>query len=173
MKKMTFGFLFLPLLWIGCSNNGPDATIITDSNDEVGQQVGDAMASIDESGGGSGILAFNHSIEKTFKRLSPKDMKETHSWTDLIIQPAYAARCFGPATFGTCSSNTITRSFSGCAIGPATFSGYVTLIWDSSNTNCTLAAPGDSITRIPNFTATGLRGATLTVTKTGVTGQNL
>ena len=60
-------------------------------------------------------------------------------------------------------------------MGAATFSGDVTLTWGGgTNVDCTLGGTaGTHITRVPNFTATGLRGATLAVTKTGTIGQRV
>jgi hypothetical protein len=50
----------------------------------------------------------------------------------------------------------------------------VTLTWAGGGaSNCTMSASGDSITRNPNFTLTGPRGGTLTVTKTGTIGQKI
>lgn len=90
-----------------------------------------------------------------------------------LVSSAFAANCSTASTFGSCSSNVITRTFSGCYIGFASFSGTVTLTWSGLSTNCLTIASGDLITRVPNFTVTGRRGATLTVSKTGTNGQRI
>ncbi len=139
--------------------------------EETGQQVGDAMASIDESGGSSGTLAQLDLNEKTLRRLAPPSFLETIK--DKIIPESYAATCALSSTFGSCSSNTITRNFNGCTIGTATLTGTVTLAWGGSSASCVMSAANDYITRSPSFLLTGRRGATLTSTKTGTFGQKL
>lgn len=150
---------------------------------ETAQQVGDVMASVDESGGSSGSLASNEqlmqkSIRGTFARFAPNEINE-NIMAKLILPNANAATCSG-AGFGACNASTDTtvRSFAGCTVGAATFSGDVTLTWGSggagTNVDCALGSTaGTHITRVPNFTATGLRGATLAVTKTGTIGQRI
>lgn len=58
-------------------------------------------------------------------------------------------------------------------MGGGTFNGTVTLTWGGTSSNCVLQNPGDTITRVPNFTVTGRRNATLTVSKTGANGHRL
>jgi hypothetical protein len=145
-------------------------------NEETGQQVGDVMASVDESGGSSGSLAMvpAESIRKTFKRLSPSDISPT--WFETLLeQEANATTCRLANTFGTCTSNVITRTFGDCTVGGATFSGTVTLTFNDAavNSTCQMTAATHSITRVPAFTVTGRRGATLTVSKTGTVGQKI
>jgi hypothetical protein len=114
------------------------------------------------------------SIRKTFKRLSPADISPT--WFETLLeQEANATSCRLANTFGTCTNNVITRTFGDCTVGGATFSGTVTLTFDdaASNSTCQMTTAGHSITRVPAFTVTGRRGATLTVSKTGTVGQKI
>lgn len=164
--------LLIPLYFTGCSDSGTPA--LSDSEDESAQQLGDTMASIDESGGSDGTMALQNTFEKTFQRLSPNNFKLPFWKRAFTINEADAASCFVAHTFGTCGAtdpNVIVRDFNDCTILGATFSGTVTLSWASSNTDCTLAAQNDTITRVPDFSVTGLRGATLTVSKSGTVGQ--
>jgi hypothetical protein len=140
--------------------------------EELGQQIGDVVASIDEAGGNSGSFALVAGAERTFARLAPGETRE--SWVArLIAEPAYAATCATASTFGACSSNVITRSFNDCNVLGATFSGNVTLTWGGGASNCSMTATGHTLTRVPAFTMTGRRGATLTVRKSGTNGQVL
>lgn len=128
------------------SSVGRTGSITVDANDENAQQIGEVMASIDEAGGATGSLA--------------------------IASIGSHASCAGYG-FGSCTANTVTRIFNGCAIGLSTLNGTVGLTWTGSSANCTLGAAGDSIQRAPNFTMSGPRGGTLAVTKTGALGQTL
>lgn len=162
---------FFALGFSACTNSG-SSIVLSDTNDETAQQIGDAMASIDEAGGSNGQLAQNSTIEKTFQRLSPQDLSPPF-WNRFLIPSALASSCSVAGTFGSCSSNEIVRTFDSCTIGTGTFEGTVTLTWGGASTNCILQAAGDTIVREPNFSVTGFRGATLTVSKTGTIGQKL
>ncbi len=148
-----------------------------DSSDiqELGQQVGDVMASIDEAGGSGGSLAMSEMGHRAvFARLAPADVRE--SWIDELIAPtAYALGCHSSSTFSSCTNNQIVRTFGGCNIGSVQLDGTVSLTWSDASVDntCQLAAVGHSITRVPSFTLTGRRGATLTVSKTGTVGQRV
>lgn len=139
--------------------------------EETGQQVGDVMASIDEQGGSVGTLTQLDGVRKTFRRLSPNDVEDT-LFEKVFAPSAYAVSCSGYG-FGSCSSNVVTRTFGGCTVGAATFSGTVTFTWGGASAACTLTAANDTITRVPSFTVTGRRGATLTVSKSGSVGQRI
>ena len=163
--------LLIPFLFSSCKITA----IPTESADiqETAQQIGDVMASVDEVGGAGGNIASNtiqNSIEKTFKRYAPGELDESHkSMIANILQPqALAATCSG-AGFAMCSGRVMTRTFNNCTVGTATFSGTVTSTWGGvSSSDCTLGTTaGGTITREPNFTVTGRRGATLAVTKSG------
>ncbi len=140
--------------------------------DEIAQQVGDSMASVDESGGSSGTLAELDSSRKFFKRRAPSEI--SNGWLETYVQPsAYAATCSAAPGFGSCTSNAVTRTFADCTVGGATFSGTVVNTWGGGAASCTLSGATQHITRVPAFTVTGRRGATLTVSKTGTLGQRL
>ncbi len=160
----------------GCKKN-ENATTGTDIS-ETSQQIGDAMASVDESGGSGGSLTSleTKSAERAFARLMPSSAPahtKLRSFTSALVPEAQATTCFAASTFSSCSSNVITRTFNSCTIGSTTLDGTVTLTWNDTaiNSVCAIAADGHSITRSPNFTITGRRGGTLTATKTGTNGQ--
>ncbi len=161
---------------ISCQKKDRDPTATTDIQ-ETAQQIGDAMASIDESGGSSGGLAFNEisGNQRTFARLLPTDngWAAFQGFYSFLVPKANATTCLLANTFGSCTSNVITRDFGGCTIGASTLTGTVTLTWSDAAVNniCAIAADGHSITRVPSFTLTGRRGGTLTVSKTGTNGQ--
>jgi hypothetical protein len=144
---------------------------------EVGQQLGDIMASIDEAGGSAGTLGQNdrQAATRLFARLDPDfrsgqtALSHFFSW----IPEAHAVLCSDSSTFGACTgSTTVTRSFGGCTLGSLTFTGSTSLIWSNAG-GCSLAAFGDFITRQPSITVTGRRGATLTINRSGTFGQKL
>lgn len=138
--RHPFAWILVSLVaFAGC---GTDPAVTVDV-EETAQQVGDVMASIDESGGNA-----NGSTSLT-----------------------RAGSCASASTYGACAGSTIVRTFNGCTIGGATLTGTVTLTW--SGGTCALGAANDTITRDPSFTLTGRRGATMTVSKTGAFGQRL
>ncbi len=144
--------------------------------EEIGQQVGDIMASMDESSGSNSgtYAALSKSYKKTVARILPKSSYEK-IWDKLKINKSFAESCSTATTFSSCSSNVINRNFSDCTIGLATIAGSVSLTFDDAATDntCALTTNGHSITRNPNFTITGLRGATIAVAKTGTVGQKV
>jgi hypothetical protein len=87
-----------------------------------------------------------------------------------MIPESYAASC-GIGTFGSCTGSAVTRTFSGCSIGSATLDGTVTLTF--AQADCKVDATNETVTRVPAFTITGRRGATLTVSKSGSVGQTI
>lgn len=159
-------------LSFGCKKT--DVAAEEDAQTEMAQNVGDAMASVDESGGsGSGAIAnYRAAAEKTFARLAPEETQL--SIAKYLLPNAEATACDGFG-FSSCSAGVITRTFNGCTVGTATFSGTVTLTWagGGSTSSCILGTNGDTITRSPSFVVTGRRGATLHVSKTGTIGQRL
>ena len=149
---------------------------------ETAQQVGDVMASIDEAGRRSGSLAYNQKLIKekslnSFARYAPLSLSE-NIMSKLFLLKANATAC-ADTGFATCNTttDTIVRSFAGCTVGSAVFSGDVTLTWGSggaTHADCSLGSTaGAYITRVPNFTVTGRRSAVLSVTKTGSVGQRI
>ncbi len=169
LSFVTFFSIFSAILATSCAEDEDgSATDISES----GQQIGDAMASVDEAGGSSGSLAILESTRRVYARLSPGDLRD--SWIQSSLFPnAFAASCSGASTFGSCTSNVITRTLGSCTVGLATFNGTVTLTFvdAASDSTCQMTSSGHSVTRVPSFTVTGRRGATLTVSKTGTSGQ--
>ena len=159
---------------------GCNKEAIDDGSDiqESAQQIGDVMASIDESGGGSGAIAqmqFENSLQKMLARYAPDDTPARGALAQLALPVAEATSCYGFG-FGSCggaSGTTIVRNFNNCTVSSASLSGDVTLVWGGGASACSLTSPGQHITRVPNFTLSGRRGATLSVTKTGTIGQRL
>lgn len=176
--KLTLLMIAAATLFFGCKKS--DATYAADIQ-ETAQQVGDVMASVDESGGSGGNIAsmkdieqMQKSVKKSFDRYAPGELSE-NMVAKLFLPEAQAASCAG-AGFAACDNTTrkIVRSFAGCTVGSAVFSGDVTLTWSVAGTNCSMGGVnGAMITRVPNFTVTGRRGATLTVSKTGTNGQTI
>jgi hypothetical protein len=170
MKKLV-ALSFL-LVLSGCFGNGagPETVDI----EETGQQVGDAMASIDEVGGSTGGIALQNSnpsfdemrsARKTFARRSPADLRDAW-YENLLVPTANATLCSNASTFSACSAHTMIRTFGNCTVGKATFHGVVGFDWTHAapSATCDLAVAGDYVTRTPNFTVTGRRHATLSVT---------
>lgn len=155
--------LLLPFAGCSESDNGTDI-------EETAQQLGDMMASLDESSGNtSGTLSRLEGEYRTFARVMPTAIGGT-SIGSLVLPSAQAADCVTASNFGTCSVNTITRTFNGCTIGGATLNGTVTLTWGGSSTSCQMNSAGATVARSPNFTITGRRSATLSVSKSSTTG---
>lgn len=129
-----------------------------DDTDEVAQMAGDVASGVDESAGNnSGTTAF---------LLQPIEHERMFSISDWIEPRAEAVGCWASSTFSSCSASIITRSFSGCTMGAHLFNGSVTLTWANTATAgaCALDQVGATLTRNPNYTITGPRGNTLTVT---------
>ncbi|MBX9768550.1 MAG: hypothetical protein K2X47_14850 [Bdellovibrionales bacterium] len=184
MKDQKFNPVLISILvlacFVSCAKKDSGSSSSTDIQ-ETAQQIGDVMASIDESSGSSSTGSYAtvdlQSTDRMFARVLPssrmnvledafQDLKES------LIPKAEAAAC-GLSTFSSCASNVITRTFGGCTIGSATLDGTVTLTWNdlAVNSTCQMTASSHSISRSPNFTITGRRGGTLTVSKTGTNGQ--
>lgn len=175
MKKWIFILVSLSLLATSCKKK--DELISTTELDaeEMGQQIGETMAAVDEAGGSGGQLAFMKSNLRTIARKAPGAL-EKPSLISLLNPTAEATTCTASPGFGACSNDRVIRNFNGCTIGSATLSGTVTLSYydnDGFNdTTCSLNV-GETIARNPNFVVTGLRGARLEVTKTGTFGQTI
>lgn len=169
-NKMLF-VLVAPLLFIGCAEDDPlsDLDIA-----ETAQQIGDVMASVDESGGNSNGTIATLENQRRYMAIKEKQLASNIAQDvfDLLtpINKAQAAACSATA-FSACSSGTMVRDLNSCTIGSAVFSGNITL--NFSQAACTLNTNGDYVNRNPNFTVTGRRNALLTVTKTGTNGQRM
>ncbi len=163
--KYIFSFLALSLL-VGCAEES--AVDIQ----ETAQQIGDVMASVDESGGtsnGTMVMMESHRrfIAAREKAMQPSPLFLLKALG--LIPEAQAVAC-KDTTFTACAASEKVRDLSGCTIGGATFTGDITLQF--SDAACVLDSNGDTVDREPNFTVTGRRGAVLTVTKIG-TGQRI
>ncbi|WP_409479624.1 hypothetical protein [Pseudobdellovibrio sp. HCB154] len=177
MNKWIIIVLALSLFSFSCKKTATDElTSSTLDSEEMAQQIGETMASIDESGGSSGQYAFMKADLRTFARRAPEAL-EKQNLMSLIVSKAEAATCSSAPGFGSCTNDVIVRNFNNCTIGSATVSGTVTLsFFDAdgfNDTTCSMAVDGQSITRNPNYTVTGLRNAQLAVTKTGTFGQQI
>src|SRR4029450_5278475 len=125
----------------------------------IGAAVGEAMSSLDESVAGetTAMLPFRRVPDELKGSLWQRAM-------DNVIPSAYAATCWEPV-FGACNAGVRVKDFAGCTVGPATVTGTVTLTF--SRTLCLVATTGDAVTRIADFSLTGLYGGSLTVTSPG------
>lgn len=140
-----------------------------DTPTELGNQLGDVMASIDDAGKGTTTISqYTPSFDR-YNMSSPKQVAFENVFK-VLLPDAMAATC-GAATFGTCSSNTMTRNFNGCSIGSYVLTGTVTMTW-VGGTNCALTAQSQSIRMVPNYTVAG-NNMTLSATKTGTNGITL
>jgi hypothetical protein len=146
----------LVLVGAGCGGR-------VDADDEVGQAVGDVMASFDEAGEGGGLALRGPGLRRD-------DLTRPGGWDrmlELAVPSAHAetaSPCLTTARLTACSSGVRTRSFDGCGIGSATLFGAVTLTF--SDATCRFPE-GASVTRTADFGITGPRGAELRVSSPG------
>jgi hypothetical protein len=93
----------------------------------------------------------------------------------ILLPTAEATSCsgygFGGCTVAGGGGATITRSFGGCTVGSAQFTGDVTLSF--TNSSCKMLVNGDKIERNPNIAVSGRRSAILVISKSGSYGQRL
>ncbi len=166
IRHINLMSLFLLCFALFSCAKGPDVS--DEVLDELAQQVGDVMASIDEAGGSSGTLSQH---ERSFHRM--RDRLNPEFSIPGLMPVAHAASCIDTG-FALChtSSRSMVRTFSGCTLGLASFSGTVSLKWSGAGAGCSLGLPlsGGIITRVPEFTVTGLRGATLKVSREAPSG---
>lgn len=134
-----------------------------DDSRQIGNAVGEAMASLDESvsgGATTAMLPFRHVPAELEGSLWRRAM-------DAVVPSAYAAdakSCWAPM-FSTCSAGARTKDYGGCNLGLATLAGTVTLTF--TQPSCVVLADGDAVTRTADLTLTGLYGGTLEVTAPG------
>lgn len=176
MRKLIY-FAIIVLFVQACKKSDTDATYSVDTTNESAQQVGDVSASVDESGGNADgtvtTAAFEiESAKKSFARLSGEELN-TAKISSLFLPEAEAVAC-NSVNFQTCVSTTVgrrVRDFANCTTaGGGVISGSVNLTF--SNPACKIMANNDNVSRVPNFTITGLRGATFTVSAP-TTGQTM
>ncbi len=171
MKIFIISAMLPLLLLLSC--NKPENYAV-DTTNESAQQVGENMASLDESGGSSGgTLTSNEikSYEKAFARLSNDVPTKSQTVANFVFPMAHATAC-NAATFSTCAASKIVRDYTGCTTaGGGVMSGSTELTFSGSGTaSCTILLANDYVDRKPNFSTTGLRGATFAVSATS-TGQ--
>jgi len=131
-----------------------------DETGQIGNAVGDSMASLDESVSGGTTTAM-----LPFRRV-PDELRGP-LWRramDAVVPSAYAASC-GSTAFSACNGGVRTRDFGNCTLGLATVSGTATLTF--TQPSCVVTAAGDAVTRTADITLTGLYGGTLEVTSPG------
>ena len=147
-----------------------------DISSELANQVGDFMASVDESYGSTGS-AFNVEQSMIDSQLNSELLfLEKISPTPLSLQIsrklipfANAASCFGQGF--NCAAGVNTRTFNSCTVGSATFTGSVAISWISSAA-CMEVAGANTVRRNPNFSVSK-GNATVSVYKTGTNGQEI
>ncbi len=184
MKKIFGLLIILTTIFLGCRGTTTDDTAYSvDTATESAQQVGDAMASVDESGGSTGGAITSNEIksyEKAFARINPNEnssqILSAQKKVNLFLPQAQATACNTIAfdTCGTTAANTKVRTLSSCTTaGNGTMSGNVTLTFTGTGAGtCTIPANTDSVSRVPNYAISGLRGATFTVSA-ATSGQTL
>lgn len=155
---------------VSCGAAVEDTNVVR-AEDQISQQVGDLMASIDEAGTSSGVIAFNEfdGAQKSLQKIA--GLPDKSYKLSLFMPEASAASCFG-AGFSSCTSNEILRTYGNCSVGNYSFSGTVRYTWGTS-TNCVMNGNGSTIKRNPNFTISHSTGASISVIKTGTNGQML
>lgn len=167
------------LVMFSCKKAEDSSSYSVDSTAESGQQVGDAMASVDEAGGSTNgsfsqmeQIEFKHA-EKTFARLTSDEPQRGSSLLQLALPEAQAAVC-SLTGFSSCSANQKIKDFADCSTpGGGTLSGTVTLSFTGTGAaTCTIPMNNDAVSRVPSFSITGLRGATFAVSATS-TGQTI
>lgn len=158
-----------------------------ESDIEIVQLFSDTMSSIDESGGqlNGNITRISHPTgdEKFYARINKTDTFTARLMKELFIPVSYADSC-SAAPFYTCNNGRMIRAFTGCTVqGPldsnnqrtyGTLSGSIELTFTGGieAQSCNIPHDGNNVRRIPNYTLTGLRGASFSVTAP-TTGQLL
>lgn len=172
MKTRHLGLFTALMITLAASGCGSELLGVnaSESTDELGQQVGDILASIDEMGGSSSgsyplMMRPQAQLKQSF------DLRD--SLDQWLIPRAEAASCQVGSSYSACFANTITRTFNGCTFGSIQASGTVTLTWGGGAALCIGSGAGSTITRSPNFTLANRRGATLTIQKSGTYGQRV
>lgn len=146
--------LHLPLLFAAVSLTSCDGLL--QETEEVANAAGDVMSSFDEAGQGG-----------SFAMLTPlnrPDFNERTLWqkfSNVIVPSAEASSACVLETFDACANGVRSKMFDDCSFGASSLAGSVTLTF--SDAACSLSADGNSVTRTADFTLTGARSATLTV----------
>lgn len=167
--KVTILPVLIALFVSGCGEQIDLVTI--DSNDSLSymaNQLGDVMAAVDEGGKGTTAIASHAPIE--FLKLDKKKTVYASENLYLSLFPKVHAAACGAAQFGSCSSNTLVRTFNSCTVGSYVLTGTVSMTW-TGGSNCTLSAANQSIRISPDYNIAGnnLQLATTTTGTFGVT----
>jgi hypothetical protein len=152
--KATRWLWAVALCLTGCGGAQSSA----EDTQEVGHAAADVMASFDETSTGGGF-AFSSPLDRPGLGKTTLDRA-----LDLVVSPAYAEACW-LATFSSCSAGTRTRSFDHCALAGFSLDGSVTLTFSQST--CSAAAVGDTVTRNADFTLHGRANYSLAVDSKG------
>ncbi|MFP5520692.1 MAG: hypothetical protein ACLGGX_12370 [Bdellovibrionia bacterium] len=178
MTKSQFFVISLVLLNIlacGKNTSNIEESTSVSATEEVGQQVADVLASVDEADGAAiapiSFLKMDQ-YEKTFKRYT---QEKTPSLNIGFLPKATAATC-SSVSISACSASAKSRTFSNCDLATgSTLNGSVQFSFSGNGAaTCTLDSNGDYVNRSPNFTITNSRGAEFEVTvPSGSTGQRL
>lgn len=136
-----------------------------DNTDEMGQVVADVL-----SGVTTGRNDPSKSARATPIRLPAPERGAFDRLLDLLVPPAHAASCV-LAKPTACTGGVITRDFAGCKSLGLTLTGDIELRY--SQPDCTFGAEGDSITRSPDFTMTGVLGRSYSVSSSPEGGQKV
>lgn len=166
---MLFFLAAMSSFFLSC---GPSqAVMLGQANEplELGNQLGDVMASIDEAGKGSSTIAFLKPSVDRYQKSSAQQVALEKAFK-LLIPEAQAVTC-GITQFGACSSNTMVRNFNGCTIGAYTLTGTVTMAW-TGGANCSLSSANQAIRITPNYSVNG-NNLTLTSINTGTYGVTM
>lgn len=174
-KYFIFVLMVFSIFMTSCRSVGDDDTAIS-TNEEMAQQIGDVMSSVDEAAGTGGSFAWMNQVEASKKSLFAFQKKSIPSKTHFLQlaapSEAVAATCFGNG-FSACSANSITRTFNSCTLGSATFTGTVALAFTGpTQASCKLAVSGDEMKRTPSFSVS-YNSASIAVSKTATNGETL
>jgi hypothetical protein len=173
MKLLILSLLVFSIY--GCKKAESDANYSVDSTGESAQQIGDAMAAVDESGGTTNGNVTSYEVpsyEKAFARMTQNEFSNSPALVQLIFPLAHAADC-NTISFSTCSSSQRIRTMNCSTAGGGNLSGSITLSYSGTGAaSCTIPSASDAVSRLPSYTITGLRGATFSVSATS-SGQTL
>lgn len=156
-------FLFVAVVLSSCSDS-EDETAATSlsSNDQIVQQIGEMMISVDESSGNSSgtiVRGYNNVVH-------PSSILNSHT----------EATCSG-VSFAACASDSRVKNFGGCTLagGLLTVDGNVTLTFVGTGAaSCTMPTIGDMVMRVPAYSASLPSGAGIfTVAALTASGQIL
>ena len=159
---MTLSRLRLACLTLAAALLGACGAEAIDDHEEVAHVAGDVMSSFDEASQGGAFASRGLPFMRERGVLGPSPWQRVAA---ALLPEAHAAGC-SMVVFSTCTAGARSKTFNACSFGTATLSGSVTLTF-SDTAACSMAEVPDSVTREANFTLTGRRGASLTVSAPG------